>query len=74
MEAEYGAMSQACKTLFPIVDMVQELGETFCLDVDDETKSFVKIRKDNVSTHITLGQLEPSLEITSLPGNHSNSR
>ena len=58
MEAEYVAMSMACKTLFPIIDMVRDLGEKLGLDVDDKTKFFVKIHEDNVGA-LTLGRLEP---------------
>ena len=56
MEAEYVAMSMACKTLFPIVNMlVRDLGEKLGLEVDDKT---VKIHEDNVGV-LTLGKLEP---------------
>ena len=58
MEAEYVAMSVACKTLFPIIDMVRDLGEKLGLDVDDKTKFYVKIHEDNVGA-LTLGRLEP---------------
>ena len=58
MESEYIAMSQACKDLFPIMDLIHDLTTT--LDIPSFTSSnlHVMIHEDNVRA-LTLGQLEP---------------
>ena len=58
MEAEYVALSQACKDLFPLLDMVKELGHAVGVPVDEHTNMHVKIHEDNVGA-LTLGRLEP---------------
>ena len=58
MEAEYVALSTACKDLFPVMDLVQELGKFFDLPVKDKSRFHVRVHEDNVGA-LTLGQLEP---------------
>ena len=58
MEAEYIALSTACKDLLPIVDLVKEIGTTFGLPVGDSSNMHVRIHEDNVGA-LTLGNLEP---------------
>ena len=58
MEAEYVALSQSCKDLFPIMDIVKELGQFFDLPVADKSCFHVRIHEDNVEA-LLLGQLEP---------------
>ena len=58
MEAEYIAMSQACKDLFPIMDLVTELSTSFGLMFLCGLQFHVKIHEDNVGA-LTLGKLEP---------------
>eukprot|EP00956_Cyclotella_meneghiniana_P021026 scaffold37794_cov37-Cyclotella_meneghiniana.AAC.2 len=58
MEAEYVALSQACKDLFPLLDMVKELGTAVGLPVDEHTNMHIKVHEDNVGA-LTLGRLEP---------------
>ena len=58
MEAEYIAMSQACKDLFPIMDLVSELSTGFGLPFAHGSQFHVKIHEDNVGA-LTLGKLEP---------------
>lgn len=58
MEAEYVALSQSCKDLFPLLDQIKELAHAVNLPVDDITKMHVKIHEDNVGA-LTLGKLEP---------------
>ena len=58
MEAEYIAMSQACKDLFPIMDLVSELSTGFGLPFAHGSQFHVKIHEDNVGA-LTLGRLEP---------------
>ena len=58
MEAEYVAMSQACKELFPVVDLIRDLSKTLGLADDFKAKLHIKIHEDNVGA-LTLGKLEP---------------
>jgi hypothetical protein len=58
MEAEYVSLSQACKDLFPLLDLIKELGSALNLDINERTNLHVKIHEDNVGA-LTLGRLEP---------------
>ena len=58
MESEYVALSTSCKDLFPIMDLVQELGKFFDLPVANKSRFHVRIHEDNVGA-LLLGQLEP---------------
>ena len=58
MEAEYIAISTACKDLFPIIDKTKEITETLKLTIDPESSIHTKIHEDNVGA-LTLAQLEP---------------
>ena len=58
MEAEYVAMSQACKDLFPVVDLIRDLSRTVGLNCDFVAKLHIKIHEDSVGA-LTLGKLEP---------------
>jgi hypothetical protein len=58
MESEYCALSQACKDLFPIVELVQELAKSVGLQVDGVANMHIKIHEDNVGA-LTLANLEP---------------
>jgi hypothetical protein len=58
MEAEYVAISAACKDLFPVVNMIKELSRTVGLSDDFNSNIHVKIHEDNVGA-LTLGRLEP---------------
>jgi hypothetical protein len=58
MEAEYVAISTACRDLFPVVDMIKELSAAVGLGNDFSSKIHVKIHEDNVGA-LTLGKLEP---------------
>lgn len=58
MEAEYVALSQACKDLFPLLDMVKELSNAVGVPVDEDTNMHVQVHEDNVGA-LTLGRLEP---------------
>ena len=55
---EYVALSQSCKDLFPIVDLVKEIGTFFELPIKDKARFHVRIHEDNVGA-LTLGKLEP---------------
>ena len=58
MESEYVALSTACKDLFPIMDLVKEIGIFFDLPVKDKARFHVRIHEDNVGA-LTLGKLDP---------------
>ncbi|KAL3782482.1 hypothetical protein ACHAWO_005229 [Cyclotella atomus] len=58
MEAEYVAISTACRDLFPVVDIVKELSASVGLTNDFTSKIHVRIHEDNVGA-LTLGKLEP---------------
>ena len=58
MEAGYIALSQACKDLFPIMDLLHELTTTLGLQKDPAPRLHIQIHKDNVGA-LTLGKLEP---------------
>ena len=58
MEAEYVAMSSACKDLFPVVDVIRALSVAVGLGDDFDTKFHIKVHEDNVGA-LTLGRLEP---------------
>ena len=58
MGSEYVVMSSACKDLFPIQDLVKEIGPVFDLPVNDKSCFHVRIHEDNVGA-LLLGQLEP---------------
>ena len=62
MEAEYVALSSACKDLFPLIDVTQEIcsifGAHLKLRLRDKTDMHIKIHEDNAGA-LTLGKLEP---------------
>ena len=58
MEAEYVALSMSCKELFPIIDIVRELGEATNLPLEQETSMHISIHEDNSGT-LVLAKLEP---------------
>ena len=59
MEAEYVALSQSCKDLFPLLDQIKELvSEAVGLSPSEVTNMHIKIHEDNVGA-LTLGRLEP---------------
>ena len=58
MEAEYVALSQSCKDLFPLLDQIKELGNAVGLPVSECTNLHTTIYKDNVGA-LTLSRLEP---------------
>jgi hypothetical protein len=58
MEAEYVALSTACKDFFPVIDIVKELSSAVGLSSDFVANLHGKIFEDNVGA-LTLGNLEP---------------
>jgi hypothetical protein len=58
MEAEYVALSTACKDLFPIVNMVKSLCSTIGLSCESVAQLHIWIHEDNVGVFV-LASLEP---------------
>ena len=58
IESEYIAMSQACKELFPIMDLSTDLTTTLDIPSFNSTNLHVMIHEDNVGA-LTLDQLKP---------------
>ena len=58
MESEYVALSTACKDLFPIMNLVAELGGKVGIGKLDVAHIHVRVHEDNVGA-LTLGKLEP---------------
>ena len=58
IESEYVALSSTCKDLFPIMDLLKEIGPVFELPVNDKSRFHVRIHEDSVGA-LLLGQLEP---------------
>eukprot|EP00804_Cyclotella_cryptica_P010321 CCRYP_012254-RA/>CCRYP_012254-RA protein AED:0.10 eAED:0.03 QI:0/0/0/1/1/1/3/0/1268 len=58
MEAEYVALSTACKDLLPLVSLIRELSDAVGLDASFVSNIHCKVHEDNVGA-LTLGRLEP---------------
>ncbi|KAL7484019.1 hypothetical protein ACHAW6_009661 [Cyclotella cf. meneghiniana] len=58
MEAEYVALSTACKDLLPLVALIRELSGAVGLDASFVSNIHCKVHEDNVGA-LTLGRLEP---------------
>jgi hypothetical protein len=59
MEAEYVALSTACKDLIPIIALVKELRRAVGLPEEVTTNLHTKVHEDNVGA-LTLAKLEPA--------------
>ena len=58
MESEYVALSASCQNLFPIIDIINEIGAFFDLPVKDKSLFHIRIHEGSVGS-LLLGQLEP---------------
>ena len=58
MEAEYVAISRACRDLLPVVNIVKQLCKSVGFSTDFASNIHVKIHEDNVGA-LTLGKMEP---------------
>ena len=54
MEAEINVLARSCKELFPIIDLVSELGTVVGLPTKDLTSMHVSIHKDNVGALVLM--------------------
>ena len=52
MEAEVNALSQCCRDLFPITNVVYEIGQVVGLLTDDKTNMHVSVHEDNAGALI----------------------
>lgn len=59
MEAEYVALSTACKDLIPVTGIIRELSKAVGLPDDFTSELHIKIHEDNVGA-LTLAKLEPA--------------
>ena len=57
-EAEYVALSDSCKDLFPLIDLLQELLDVLDLESSPSIHLHVQVHEDNVGA-LSLGRLEP---------------
>ena len=58
MEAEIVALASCCRELFPIIDMVNEIGDAVGLRQSERAKMHIKIHEDN-SGALVLAQTIP---------------
>ena len=59
MEAEYVALSSACKDLFPIIDILEEITTALGLTSSDSANIHARIHEDNAGA-LALAKLEPA--------------
>ena len=59
MEAEINALAHCCKELFPIMDLVKELGAVVGLPTEDLTSMHVSIHEDNAGALVLAETLPP---------------
>lgn len=58
MEAEYIALSMACRDLFPVIDKLDEITSILNLPFKPGSNMHIRIHEDNAGT-LVLGKLEP---------------
>ena len=58
MEGEYVVLSTSCRDLYPLIDLVTDVGKKLGFDISDKDKFFIKVHEDNAGM-LTLGKLEP---------------
>jgi hypothetical protein len=59
MEAETIALAHCCRELFPVIDIVAELGKVVGLPADDMTSMHVSVHEDNAGALILAETLPP---------------
>ena len=59
MEAEINALAHCCRELFPVIDIVEEIGETVGLETKDMTSMHVSVHEDNAGALILAETLPP---------------
>ena len=59
IEAEINALANSCRELFPIIDLVQEVGEVVGLPTEDLTTINVSIHEDNAGALVLAETIPP---------------
>ena len=59
MEAEINALAHCCRELFPVMDMVEEIGKVAGLPMEDMTKRHVSLHEDNSGVLILAKTIPP---------------
>jgi len=59
MEAEVNALAHCCRELFPVIDIVSEIGKTVGLETDDMATMHVSIHEDNAGALVLAETLPP---------------
>ena len=59
MEAEINALAHCCRELFPVIDIVKEIGETVGLETKDMVSMHVSVHEDNAGALILAETLPP---------------
>ena len=65
MEAEINALAHCCRELFPVMDMVGEIGKVVGLPTEDMTKMHVSVHEDNSGALILDGTILPKFTLQS---------
>ena len=50
--------STSCRDLYPLIDLVTDVGQRLGFDISNKAKFYIKVHEDNAGT-LTLGKLEP---------------
>jgi len=59
MEAEINALAHCCRELFPVIDIVEEIGKTVGLETKDMISMHVSVHEDNAGALILAETLPP---------------
>jgi hypothetical protein len=59
MEAEIIALAHCCRELFPVMDLVKEMGESLGLETEDMTSMHVSIHEDNAGALVLAETIPP---------------
>ena len=59
MKAKKNALEHCCRELFPVIDIVKEIGETVGLETEDMTSMHVLVHEDNAGALILVETLPP---------------
>ena len=65
MEAEINALALSCKELFPIIELVFELGTIVGLPTKDSTTMHVSINEDNAGALVLAETIPPQFRTCS---------
>jgi hypothetical protein len=63
MEAEVNALAHCCRELFPVIDIVLEIGKAIGLEADDMATMHVSIHEDNAGALVLAETLPPQFTL-----------